>query len=101
MAESRREAIIRLVGFFESGNIRTGWFRFREYDSDVSIGGRIYSYALRDLTVVSLGRQCAVSVEPRLRFNRATGEERTTYTFVQVDFDAGDLFEVFSADEPL
>ena len=101
MAESRREAIIRLVGFFESGNIRTGWFRFREYGSDASIGGRIYSYALRDLTVVSLGRPCAVSVEPRLMFNRATGEERTTYTFVQVDFDADDLFEVFPADDPV
>ena len=100
MAESMSKDVMHLGGFFESGNIRTGWFRFREYRSDVSIGGRIHSYAVRDLTLVSLGRPCAVSVEPHLRFNRVTGEERTTYTFVRVDFDADDLFEVFSADIP-
>ena len=99
MAESMTRDVIRLVGVFESGNIRTRWFRFREYGSDVSISGRIHSYAVRDLTRVSLGRPCTVLVKPRLRFNRATGEERTTYTFVRVDFDADD-FEVFSADIP-
>ena len=100
MAESMREDVIQLVGFFESGNIRTGWFRFREYRSQASIGGRIPSYSVRDLTLVSLGRPCAVLVERRLRFNRATGEERTTYTFIQVDFDTDAVFEVFSADLP-
>ena len=87
MAESMTQEVIRLEGVFESGNIRTGWFRFREHGSDVSIGGRIYNRSARSRTYVSLGRPCEVWVEPRQMVNSATGEERTTYTFVRVDFN--------------
>ena len=90
-AESTPLDIIRLIGAFESGNIRTGWFRFKEYGSDVSIGGRIHNRAVRNVAYVSLGRPCAVLVEPRLKSYRTTGETRSTYTFVHVDFDADDL----------
>ena len=83
MAESMPEVVIHMSGFFEYGNIRTGWFRFREFGSDTSIGGRINSDVVR--TRVSLGQPYSVSAKFRSKINNMTGEIRTTYTFVQVD----------------
>ena len=85
MAETITKEKVHLDGIFEAGNIRTRWFRFLTRGSRESFGGRILRTASIDVNRIPLGYPCRVVVEPNLQVNQATGEEKTTYTFLSVE----------------
>lgn len=94
-AESADTETLQLNGVFEAGNIRTGWFKFLDWDTKELLGGRLSRDLMREVDEdsIPLGMLCRVVADSRQSTNRATGETKSRYTFLSIDFSIEEAFD--------
>lgn len=78
------EENLEIEGVLLGGNVRTLRFEIREDSTDERFEGTVDERALDQLELITLGSQCRVILQPHLQVIAATGEQRTTYTLLDI-----------------
>ena len=75
---------LEIEGILLGGNVRTLRFEVKENATNERFEGAVEPNAIDQLERLTLGSQCQVNLLPHLQVNAATGEERTTYTLLEI-----------------
>ena len=70
----------KLIG----GNIRTLRFEIEALEPDERFDGSIHEDAISEVERMTLNSSCRVVLQPNLQVNEVTGEEKTTYTLLNI-----------------
>ena len=84
-AIGKQEDIIEVDATLIAGNMRTLRFEVLERESGERFDGPIHEDALLQMESVRLRSHCMVRLLPSLQVVEATGEQRTTYTLLEIE----------------
>ena len=66
------------------GNVRTLRFEIATLETDERFDGLIHEDAISEMERITLNSLCRVTLQPNLQVNEVTGEEKTTYTLLEI-----------------
>ena len=75
---------LTLDAAFIGANVRTLRFEIETMDTHERFDGSIHEDAISDVERTTLNSSCRVILQPTLQVNEVTGEERTTYTLLNI-----------------
>lgn len=74
-----------ITGKFITGSLRTFKFEIQNLTTDERFDGMIHEDAVEQVEKVTLNSLCRAQLQPELHVNEATGDERTTYTLLNIE----------------
>ena len=83
ITQDRQERLV-LDGRFTAGSTRSGRFQFEASGADELLRVYVPRAKYRQLGPITLGSHYQVALDPNLQINEATGEEKTTYTLIDI-----------------
>ena len=75
---------LTLDAVFVGANVRTLRFEIETLDTHERFNGSIHEDAISDVERTTLNSSCRVILQPTLQINEVTGEERATYTLLNI-----------------
>ena len=66
------------------GNVRTLRFEIVTLETDERFDGLIHEDAISEMGRITFNSLCRVTLQPNLQVNEVTGEEKTTYTLLEI-----------------